>query len=106
MSHAHDNSSKCRPSFTCEVLNACEFVMVGCYLCVDSLVGSVMMGEREGVYVGSIGFLVTCKIISFVCSGVGEISRISKSMCSKCSYRFRFRGNTSSKGSFMIERGK
>ena len=64
------------------------------------------MGEREGVCAGSVGFLVGCKIISFVHFGVGEICGTSKSKYSKCSSRFRFMGNISSKRLFMIGRGK
>ena len=80
MANAHDNSSKCRPCFSREVLGACVFIVVGGFLGMDYSVGSVMIGEREGVCAGSIGFYMGCKIISFVCSGVGEICGISKSM--------------------------
>ena len=72
MLKAHDNSSKCKPCFSHEVLGAHVFVVVVGSLCVDFLVGSVMMGEKEGLHVGSISFSVGCKIISFVNSSVGE----------------------------------
>ena len=88
MTNAQDSSSWCRPYFSCDVLGACVFTVVGGSLCVDGLVGSVMMGESEVVCVGSISFLVGCSVISLVCFGVDEICGISKSMCSKCSSRF------------------
>ena len=45
-----------RPYLSCEVLGACVFIVVGGSLCVDGLVGSVMMGESEGACAGSPGF--------------------------------------------------
>ena len=44
------------------MLGACVFIVVGGSLCVDGSVGSVMMGESEGVCANSIGFLVDVRL--------------------------------------------